>query len=83
MPIKFEQSRALKEGTKRLSLLQKPASIPLLWESVHSLATRAGLWQHSLKESSLELVGAFPLTLRQQAAEVAPRPPTPPSSPCP
>ena len=36
MPIKFEQSSALKEGTKRLSLLQKPTSVPLLWEKVYT-----------------------------------------------
>ena len=45
MPIKFEQSSALKEGTKRLSPLQKLRSVHLLWESVHSLAAGAGLQQ--------------------------------------
>lgn len=36
MPIKFEQSSTLKEGTKRLSPLQKLMSIPLLWEKVYT-----------------------------------------------
>ena len=32
MPIKFEQSNALKEGTKRLSPMQKLTSVHLLWK---------------------------------------------------
>ena len=32
MPIKCERSSALKEGTKKLSLLQKLMHVPLLWE---------------------------------------------------
>ena len=31
MPIMFEQSSTMKEGTKRLSPLQKTTSVPLLW----------------------------------------------------
>jgi len=56
MPIKFEQSSALKEGTKRLSPLQKLMSVPLLWEKVYtpwpqelSLATGAPLWCSRLR----------------------------------
>ena len=46
MPIKFEQSSALKEGTKRLSPYQTNAdAVHLLQENVHSLAARAGLLQ--------------------------------------
>ena len=46
MPIKFEQSSALKEGTKRLSPYVHPLSLSISYqESVHSLAARAGLQQ--------------------------------------
>ena len=57
MLIEFEQSRALKEGTKRLSLLQKLTSVPLLWESVHSLAAGAGLWQQYIKKVGIHNPG--------------------------
>ena len=45
MPIKFEQSSAVKEGTKRLSpYVYSLMHVPLLsGKSVHSLATRAAL----------------------------------------
>ena len=48
MPIKFEQSSTLKEGTKRLSLYVHLPTLSISYqESVHSLAARAGL-RHTL-----------------------------------
>jgi len=41
MPIKFEQSIILKEGTKRLSPCTFDEAVPLL-QGVHTLAAGAG-----------------------------------------